>query len=127
MVQQIIVPKKPWENQTYPFAELVRSPQDAYGVMEAICSALEESFNEDERRMGSSFRSRIQTQAEVNRRTDIMCEWFRTLRCECSYSTDRAKSVLGTALRTELDGGKFDPPKAEGMYTDTMSATQGEA
>ncbi len=122
MVQQIIIPKKSWKRETYPFAELVRSPRDAYGVMKAICTALEKSFAEDEKRLGSGFRSKIQTQAEVDRRAEILCKWFRTLRCECSYSTDRAKATLYAALRTELDGGKFEPPKAEGMYCDTMSA-----
>jgi hypothetical protein len=114
------------EKEEYPFAQLVRSPAEAHEVFKAICSALKRSFDEDERRLGSGFRSKIETQAEVERRTEIMCGWFRTLRNECSYSTQRAISVLPDALRTELDGGKYEPPKAEGMYTDGQ-AIQGEA
>jgi len=119
----IIVPE-PFGKKTYPFAELVRSPREGYGVYAAICAALEQSFREDERRLGSSFRERIQTQAEVRRRTEILCKWFRTLRADCGYSVSRAKATIGQALRAELDGGNFEPPKAEGMYTD---AIQGEA
>lgn len=124
MVQQIIIPKRGFKKETYPFLEIVKSPAKALEVVNHICAELAHSFKVDEKRMGKSFREKIQTQAEVERRTDILCDWFRTLRCECSYSTDRALAVLGTALRTELDGGTFEPPKAEGMFS---PATQGEA
>lgn len=115
-MQQIIIPKAFTRKEDYPFAEMVKSPQDALRVRNAICKALEASFAEDENRLGEMFRRRIQTEAEVRRRADICGKWFRTLRAECGYTTSRAISVLDQALRTELDGGTFEPPKAEGMY-----------
>jgi hypothetical protein len=111
----IIIPKKPGEEK-YPFMELVANPQKGYDVVRAICKYLDQSFKTDEALMGRSFREKIQTQREVDRRTEILCKWFEILRRECSYSTERALAVLPQALRTELDGGKFEPPKAEGMF-----------
>lgn len=116
MAQQIIIPKAFTRKEDYPFAEFVKDPNTGVRVVNAICKALADSFAEDERRLGKAFRRQIQTETEVRRRADICGKWFRTLRAECRYSTDRALSVLGDALRAELDGGIFEPPKAEGMF-----------
>lgn len=119
MANKIIIPKafsSKSSKEEYPFAELVIDKQSGLRVMEAICTALEDSFAEDEKRLGKTFRQRIQTNAEVRRRADICCKWFRILRAECRYSTSRAISQLSHALRTELDGGQYEPPKADGMY-----------
>jgi len=120
----IIVPKPFGEVENgYPFMDLVKSPADAVRVFKTICATLERSFKEDERTMGRGFREKIQTQTEIDRRTEILCEWFRTLRYECGYSTSRALAVLPDALRAELNGGTFEPPRNDGMY----SPSQGEA
>ena len=84
----IIVPKNPFEalkKNEVPFADLIRNPMDGLNLRNAICSALKKSFDEDEKRMGSSFRNHIQTQHEVKRRTEILCKWFRTVRAEMGY------------------------------------------
>lgn len=115
----IIVQKNPFQEldeDEIPFVQLIKNPIDGYNLRNAMCKALQKSFDEDEKRMGSSFRNHIQTQHEVKRRTEILCKWFRTVRAEMGYSTDRAISILYPALRTELDGGVYEPPKAEGMF-----------
>ena len=116
MQQQIIIPKAFSSEKDYPFASMVKDPSTAVRVMKAICKAIGDSFAEDQRRLGKSFREKIQTEAEVKRRADICGKWFRILRAECGYSTSRAISTFDEALRTELDGGVFEPPKADGMY-----------
>jgi len=119
----IIVPKV-FGQEKYPFLELCVDKAQAYKVCCAICAALEKSFQFDAKHMGKGFAEKIETQHEVRRRTNILCKWFGILRNECSYSTSRALDTLPLALRTELNGGDFEPPKAEGSYS--QAALQGE-
>lgn len=114
-MSSIIVPKT-FGQETYPFLEILRSPAIALELNLAVCSALNHSLKIDERQMGKSFVTKIKTQAEIRSRSGIMLKWYRTMRCECGYSHQRAIDHLYKALRAELDGGKFEPPKAEGMY-----------
>lgn len=116
-MQQIIIPKSFTSARDYPFAEVVKDAATARRVILAICRALAASFAEDKKRLGESFRKKIQTAAEEKRRADICGKWFRILRAECGYTTSRALSTLDIALRAELDGGVFEPPKADGMYS----------
>jgi len=116
MNQQIIIPKAFTRKEDYPFAEMVKDPRTGLEVANAICKAIASSFAEDEKSLGKTFRQKIQTEAEVRRRADICGKWFRILRAECGYSTARAIATLADALRAELNGGTFEPPKAEGMY-----------
>ena len=111
----IIVPK-PFGQDSYPFMELCTDKRQAYRVFKSICASIERSFAFDEENMGKAFRQKVETQHEIGRRTDILCKWFRILRCECAYSTSKALTYLPVALREELNGGKFEPPKAEGSY-----------
>ena len=111
----IIVPK-PFGQEKYPFLELCVDKAQALKVFDSICNAIEQSFAFDEKHMGKPFRQKVETQHEWGRRAEILCKWFGTLRNECSYSTSRALAYLPVALREELNGGTFEPPKAEGGY-----------
>jgi hypothetical protein len=52
-------------------------------------------------------------ESEIKRRTNILYDWFLTLRKDCGYSTTHALDVLPMALRARLDGLDFTPPPAE--------------
>lgn len=120
---QIIVPKNPFRKNGTPFADLVRDKQAALKVARAMMRAINGSFAEDENRMSAGFRSKIETETEAKRRADILGRWFRTMRCEMSYSTERAISEMTNALRAELNGDTYTPPEAKGMFR----AAEGEA
>lgn len=73
--------------------------------------------------MGEGFRKKIQTQAEAKRRGEILCRMFRDMVETGGYSFSRAIGMFDHGLRIELNGGRFEPPKAEGMFV----PAQGEA
>ncbi len=50
---------------------------------------------------------------EIKHRTEILYRWFTVMRAEVGYSTHRALDMLPEALRTELDGGSWEPPPVE--------------
>ena len=118
-----IIIAKPFGEANLAFGHM--TPRQAYDLRNAICGALERSFEEDKRTMGQGFREKIQTQAEVKRRTEILCRMFRDMRETGGYSMGRAISMFDHGLRIELNGGNFEPPKAEGMYS--QPDAQGEA
>jgi hypothetical protein len=111
----IIIPK-PFGQEKYPFLELCTDKAQAHRVFTSLCDTIEKSFAYDEKHMGSAFRKKVETHSEWRRRADILGDWFATLRNECGYSTSRALDFLPVALREVLNGGKFEPPKAEGSY-----------
>ena len=117
----IIIPK-PFGEKDLAFAHL--SPRQVSELGQAICAALQQSFDWDEREMGAGFRQKIQTQAEVKRRGEILCRMFRDMREAGGFSFNRAVAMLSPGLRQELNGKRFEPPKAAGMYS---SDAQGEA
>jgi len=77
---------------------------------------LRKSFATDEHRMGKAFRERVQTQAELKRRSQIMARWFRVFRGDLGYSLARCEAEMGRALRSELDGELYTPPAAIGSF-----------
>lgn len=117
----IIIPK-PFGEKDLAFAHL--SPRQVVDLGRKICAALQKSLDWDEREMGAGFRQKIETQAEVKRRGEILCRMFRDMREAGGFSFNRAVELLSTGLRQELNGKRFEPPKAEGMYASTA---QGEA
>lgn len=78
---------------------------------------LKESFLTDERRKGKEYRQRVHTQAEERRRGMILMRWFRTMCGDLGYSTQKALDLLPRALRTELDGGNYEPPPYNRLWT----------
>jgi len=84
--------------------------------MEMFERELRKSFNTDEKRMGRAFRERVQTQAELKRRCEIMARWFRVFRGDLGYSIARCESEMARALRSELDGELYTPPSSVGAF-----------
>jgi len=66
--------------------------------------------------MGRAFRERVQTQAELKRRSEIMARWFRVFRGDLGYSISQCEMEIGKALRSELDGTLFTPVAALRSY-----------
>ena len=110
----VITPYSSDESKT-PFADL--TPMQKQGVQRRMESILADSFQTDENRKGPRFRQRIQTQAEVKRRGMIMVRWFRRMRGDEGYSVQKALDLLPGAIRTELDGGVYNPPPKNRLWT----------
>ena len=92
------------------FSPMVRSVADLQLLHVKLGETIQESFMHDAIRHPG--RQVVGTRAEVKRRTEICLKWFRVMRGDMGYSTERALDFLGLALRTELDGGKWEPPAA---------------
>jgi hypothetical protein len=97
-------------NHETAFAELVKRKEDLKRVFTGISKALSISFEQDKKEHPLSF---VITDAAIKERFSICEKWFRIMRGDCGYSVDRAVDYLPVALRTELDGGQFEPPKTE--------------
>lgn len=78
---------------------------------------LERSFVTDETRLGKAHRQKVHTQAEERRRGMIMMRWFRVMRCDLGYSVQKALDLIPKALRTELDGGTYEPPPKNRLWS----------
>lgn len=104
------------KNRCSPFAEMVISPAQAIRAAKLFERTLRESFERDEKMIGKAFRLKIQTQAEMKRRAEIMARWFRVFRGDLGYSMARVEAELGNALRSELDGGLYTPPSTQRMF-----------
>lgn len=107
-----------------PFAGLVINSQQAQRAQQLFVRCLKDSFDVDEKRMGKFFRTRVQTQAEMKRRAQIMARWFRVFRGDLGYSLARCEAELGRALRCELDGELYTPPPAKGSFGVPEGETQ---
>lgn len=53
------------------------------------------------------------TEAEIKRRFEICCKWFGVFRGDLKWSVQRCVDHLSDALRTELDGGQYEPPSTD--------------
>jgi len=110
----IITPYSPDATDT-PFIDL--NPLQRKAVEARLCLCLAQSFLTDETRKGKDFRKRIQTKAEERRRGEILIRWFRVMRQDEGYSLQQALDLLPRALRTELDGGQYQPPPKNRLWT----------
>lgn len=99
-----------------PFSDMLLSPRQALRASRMFESVLRKSFEEDEREMGIEFRRRIQTGSEMRRRAEIMARWFRVFRGDLGYSLAKIEAEIGSALRSELDGGIYSPAPAGRSY-----------
>ncbi len=95
-------------NRETAFADSVRRLDDLKLVFTGISKAISLSLEHDKKEHPLSF---VATDATIRERFAICEKWFRIMRGDCGYSVDRAVDYLPVALRTELDGGSFEPPK----------------
>lgn len=70
-------------------------------------AAIAQSFAADKAKM---------TRSEVRRRYLICEKWLRSLRHE-GWSVTRILDIVPRALRTELEGGVFDPGEKSRLWT----------
>lgn len=105
MLQTII------RNKESAFAELARKPEDLRLVFVGVQTAIKNSFKQDGDRGGII----NLTDSEMRNRFAICEKWFRIMRGDCGYSVERAVDFLPRALRCELDGVAFEPPKPDGV------------
>jgi len=71
---------------------------------------IEASFDHDEVHATILLPARYRTLGEVKSRFNILIRWFKVMRGDLKWSIQRTLSALPHALRTELDGGKYEPP-----------------
>ncbi len=106
----IIIPSRHRADSSSPFGDLVDSPAKMQKVALRIAQVLAKSFDEDERRHGKDFVKWVHSETEEKRRADILGRWFRDLRGGLNWSIEKSLDHLAPALRTELDGGTYNPP-----------------
>lgn len=91
------------------FSGLIRREADVVNLYKGISKAIGLSLAHDKKEHPLSF---VPTQTTIEERFKICEKWIRIMRGDCGYSLDRTLDFLPRALRTELDGGSFEPPKA---------------
>ena len=109
-----------------PFADLVRNG-DWHKVTQQIKTIVYNSFVQDQRRQATSLilipgREVRMTQGEIRRRVQICEKWIRVMRGDMGFGLIKTMDLLGTALRTELDGKDYEPQKGAWSSTETDQA-----
>jgi hypothetical protein len=83
-------------------------------VLQAFVRIVSDSFKTDRNRLHSDtiLLSPVYnpTQAEIRTRTGMCYDLFMVMRHDLRWSIQRSLDTLPVALRTELDGGKWEPP-----------------
>lgn len=113
---EVLIPHNFGAGVKTPFGDLLTDSRQMLRVGLMFEKELKRSFDEDERRQGKAFRERVQTQAELKRRCDIMARWFRVFRGDLGFSIARCEAEIGRALRSELDGEIYTPPASVGTF-----------
>lgn len=89
--------------------ELANLTQDQKRIVtQAVCRAVQASFQEDQRRIGRP-RSINVTSDETKRRGNICLKIYRELRGDLEWGLQRAIDHLPQYLRSELDGVPWEP------------------
>lgn len=113
----ILFPSSIRPSASHPFADLSYNPSLLRRASRAFVDALARSFAEDEKRMGAAFTARINTESERKRRAAILAKWYRILTGDERYSPQHALDEMGRALRAELDGTPYAPPRANRLWS----------
>lgn len=113
---QILVPTHQRSTGT-PYADLVRNPAEGKKVLQQFVKILADSFQEDEVQYGEAFRRTIETEAEMKRRADILGKWYRIMRGDLGWGFYKTMDNLPKALRTEMHGGRYEPPAENRLWT----------
>jgi len=106
-----------------PFASLINEPNGLDRVLNGMRKAITLSFKHDLER-NESAAARVSatnpSKLEVKRRSDICIKWFRILKGDLHWSLDKAVDFLPVALRNELDGRLWEPPKHVSAWAPEM-------
>lgn len=110
------------KNKDSAFAELTKRPEDLQRVYKGLMATIANSFKQDGDR-GSIINL---TDTEFRRRFQICEKWFRIMRGDCGYSVEKTVDFLPRALRCDLDGESFEPPKSDvsGWAPSVLAADQ---
>ena len=90
-------------------------------VLSSFIKVVQASFQEEARRR-AVFVQMNATRDEIKRRTNMCYTLFMTMRCEAHYSLDHALDVLSTALRSELDGVRWEPNPNQMVWAPSKGA-----
>lgn len=92
-----------------PFSSVLRQELAPSRLASAIEKAIADSYRHERARGDKPVVSHI----SMKNRSDICLKWFRIMRGDMGYSVERTLDFIGLALRTELDGGQFEPVSAK--------------
>lgn len=94
-------------------ANMLQDPQKINLVLQAFVKIVAGSFKTDRNRLHSNTillsPAHNPTQHEIQERTRMCYDLFMAMRYDLHWSTQRSLDMLPVALRTELDGGKWEP------------------
>jgi hypothetical protein len=92
---------------------MLQDPKKIQQVLRAFVRIVAESFKTDRNRLQSDaiilssvYRPTVN---EIKARTSMCYDLFMAMRHDLHWSTVRSLDALPQALRTELDGGKWEP------------------
>lgn len=91
--------------------QLLSNPEDARRVADRIVRCVAESFDGEKPSGLIIVPGTAPKKAEIKRRTERCYEWLLILKSDCGYGTERALDEMGNALRAELRGEKYEPPR----------------
>jgi len=94
-------------------ANMLQNKAQFQFVLRAFVQIVADSFKTDQNRLHSETillsPAYNPTRAEIKARTDMCYDLFMAMRHDLHWSTQRSLDTLPVALRTELDGGKWEP------------------
>ena len=94
-------------------ANMLQDPAKIQRVLRAFVGIVADSFRTDQDRLRSDVvllsPAHNPTQREIKERTRMCYDLFMVMRYDLRWSTTRSLDMLPLALRTELDGGKWEP------------------
>lgn len=97
-----------------PFASLMRNEEELRRTFNAVEDAIWRSVGLDiQRSPFGQLAQRGMTKAELKHRFKICEAWIRRARGDLGMSLEKTIDLIGHALRSELDGNRFDPNKLE--------------
>jgi hypothetical protein len=107
--------------QDFAGGELLKmvEPKWVGRIVLGITGAIEHSFKTD------LVLRPVNTRSEIERRFKICIKWFVILRRDLHWSCPKIIDSFKELLRSELDGGKWDPDKQRDSWVGTSPSVQG--
>jgi hypothetical protein len=90
--------------------DLAKDAAEIDTIKTKFAEIVTKSFIDDSATMGEMFARKILTVDETRRRSRILRNWYMVMRGDLGWGLVKTLDHLPDALRTELNGGRYEPP-----------------